>query len=74
VARAQKDGDLDEGEDAAQIAFELDAFLLMANMAFVLHNDRGVLDRARVAIVDRLHSVDGGTPASRERRPPGARR
>src|SRR5688572_2457965 len=37
AASAQHDGDLDASEDPAQLAFEFDAYLLMANMAFLLH-------------------------------------
>ncbi len=53
-ARAQRDGDLDAAEDPAQLAFELDAYLLMANMAYLLHNDPLTLQRARGAIRARL--------------------
>ena len=53
-ARAQRDGDLDAAEDPAQLAFELDAYLLMANMAYLLHNDPLTLQRARAAIRARL--------------------
>jgi AcrR family transcriptional regulator len=72
VARAQKDGDLDAAEDAAQVAFELDAFLLMANMGFVLHNDPQVLERARAAITFRLHAARP-IPGGRRRRPAARR-
>jgi AcrR family transcriptional regulator len=54
AARAQQDGDLDATEDPAQLAFELDAYLLMANMAYLLHNDPETLERARTAINARL--------------------
>lgn len=54
AARAQQDGYLDAGEDPAQVAFELDAYLLMANMAYLLHNDPLTLQRARAAIRARL--------------------
>jgi AcrR family transcriptional regulator len=54
AAGAQRDGDLDRAEDPAQLAFELDAYLLMANMAYLLHNDPHTLDRARTAIQARL--------------------
>jgi AcrR family transcriptional regulator len=54
AARAQEDGDIDAGEDAAQLAFELDAYLLMANMAYLLHSDPGTLTRARTAVHARL--------------------
>jgi len=54
AARAQREGDLDAAEEAAQLAFELDAYLLMANMAYLLHNDPLTLRRARAAIEARL--------------------
>ena len=54
VAQAQESGELDAGEDPAQLAFELDAFLLMGNTAFLLHNDPATLGRARSAITARL--------------------
>ena len=54
VAEAQRDGELDSSADPAQLAFEIDAYLLMANTAFLLHNDPATLDRARAAIQARL--------------------
>jgi AcrR family transcriptional regulator len=51
---AQAAGDLDKDESPAQLAFELDGHLLMANMVFVLHNDEGALDRARRGIEGRI--------------------
>jgi len=54
VAEAQRAGELDGGEDPAQLAFELDAFLLMGNTAFLLHNDPATLDQARAAVRARL--------------------
>jgi AcrR family transcriptional regulator len=54
AARAQEDGELDPGEEPAQLAFELDSYLLMANMAFVLSDDPDTVRRARAAIRARL--------------------
>jgi AcrR family transcriptional regulator len=54
VAQAQHDGELDPSDDAAQIAFELDAYLLMANTYFLLENEPASLDRARAAVRARL--------------------
>ena len=54
AVRAQHDGALDAAEDPAQVAFELDAYLLMANMAYLLHDDPLTLQRARAAIRARL--------------------
>ena len=54
AARAQRDGDLGDGEDPTQLVFELDAYLLMANMHFVLYGDPRTIERARVAVRERL--------------------
>jgi AcrR family transcriptional regulator len=54
AARAQQDGDVDAAEEPAQLAFELDAYLLMANMAYLLHNDPRTLEQARTAFRTRL--------------------
>jgi len=54
VVQAQRDRLIHKREDPAQLAFELDAFLLMGNTAFLLHNDPATLDRARAAVRDRL--------------------
>ena len=51
---AQSDGALDEAEDAEQLAFELDAYLLLANAQFVAGGEKAALDRARRAIRSRL--------------------
>jgi AcrR family transcriptional regulator len=59
AAQARRDGDLDADEDPAQLVFELDAFLLMANMAFVLDGDPQTLERARVAVRTRLERARG---------------
>jgi AcrR family transcriptional regulator len=54
VRDAQADGDLDRAEDAAQLAFEVDAYLLMANALYVAEQDPAPLERARRAIEGRL--------------------
>jgi AcrR family transcriptional regulator len=54
VLEAQEAGELDPGEDAGLLAFELDAFLKMGNSLWLLHGDRGGLDQARAAIRARL--------------------
>jgi AcrR family transcriptional regulator len=57
VAAAQERGELDADEDPAQLAFEIDAHLLMANTAFLLGTDPRALDRARIAIGQRLDAA-----------------
>ena len=50
VEQAQQEGTIDSREDAGQIAFELDAYLLLANAQYVAAADPTTLDRARRAI------------------------
>ena len=54
VGEAQQAGDLDPAEEPAQLAFEIEAYLLMANNAFVLEGDPLALERARRALRRRL--------------------
>jgi AcrR family transcriptional regulator len=51
---AQAEGAIDASEDAAQLAFEIDAYLLLANAQFVISAVSVPLDRARAAIERRL--------------------
>ncbi len=51
---AQVEGDLSPDEDPVQLAFELNAFLLLANANYVITHERAALDRARVALDTRL--------------------
>ena len=51
---AREEGTIDRTEDAGQLAFEINAFLLLANAAFVISGDKAQLDRARRAIDRRL--------------------
>jgi AcrR family transcriptional regulator len=54
IERAQELGELDPAEDPAQILFELDSLLLMANTSLVFFGDRTATERARTAVRDRL--------------------
>jgi AcrR family transcriptional regulator len=56
VEAARSEGAIDASEDAEQLAFEIDAYLLLANAAFVISGERAPLDRARRAIDRRLAS------------------
>jgi AcrR family transcriptional regulator len=53
VRDAQAAGELDD-EDPEQLAFELNAHLLMANTAFLLYDSPEAIARARTAIADRI--------------------
>jgi AcrR family transcriptional regulator len=57
---ALRAGQIDAAESPAQLAFETDAQLLMANMMFLLQNDPGALDRARKAIKARIANASQG--------------
>jgi AcrR family transcriptional regulator len=54
VREAQAAGSLSPEEDPSQLAFELDAYGLMGNTGFVLHDDPAYLEHARTAIRQRL--------------------
>jgi AcrR family transcriptional regulator len=54
VAAGQSAGELDHGADPAQIAFELNAYMVLGNMQFVASADRAALERVRRAVDTRL--------------------
>ena len=54
VKDAQAEGAIDRDEDPEQLAFELDAFLLMANAQFVVSQEPVPLERARRSLERRL--------------------
>jgi AcrR family transcriptional regulator len=54
VRDAQAEGAIDPSEDAGQLAFELDAYLLLANSQFVASQEAAPMERARRAIERRL--------------------
>ena len=57
-ARAAADsGELPAGTDPGQLAFELGVILAGTNIVSVLHDDKGVINRARAAIRSRLSPV-----------------
>jgi AcrR family transcriptional regulator len=58
---AQSEGEIDPAEDAEQLAFELDSYLLLANAQFVVSQERTPIDRARRALERRL---EGAAPAA----------
>jgi AcrR family transcriptional regulator len=54
VVAAQEAGEIDASLDAAQLVFELDAYLFLANTQFVASGDAAALQRARRAVESRL--------------------
>jgi AcrR family transcriptional regulator len=57
VHDAQAEGELDQAEDAEQIAFEIEAALFLANAQYVLVRTSEPLDRARRAIDRRIETA-----------------
>jgi AcrR family transcriptional regulator len=57
VAAAQAAGGLDPTADPSQIAFEINAYMVLGNMQFVAVSDRAALDRVRRAVEDRLGAL-----------------
>ena len=67
IRDAQADGVLDPKEDAAQLAFEVEAALFLANAQYVVARTSEAIDRARTAIKRRLASATTPTTARRGR-------
>ena len=63
VQDSQREGAIDPAEDGAQLAFELDAYLLLANAQFVASQESTPIDRARRALERRLRTAAPGTVA-----------
>jgi AcrR family transcriptional regulator len=57
VREAQDEGSVESDEDPTQIAFELDAYLLLANAQYVANGDPRALERARAAVARLLRST-----------------
>src|SRR5262245_9509346 len=54
VRQAQAEGDIDPSVDPEQLAFELEAHLLLANALFVARREPAPIERGRLAISNRL--------------------
>ncbi|MFI5026026.1 MAG: TetR/AcrR family transcriptional regulator [Solirubrobacterales bacterium] len=57
VRQAQAEGAVDPAEDPEQLAFEIDAYLSLANAQFALSQESAPLDRARGAVDDRIKAA-----------------
>jgi AcrR family transcriptional regulator len=57
VRDAQSEGAVDRAEDPAQVAFEIEAALFLANAQYVVARSREPIERARRAIEHRLPEV-----------------
>jgi hypothetical protein len=54
VVTAQETGEIDPSLDPAQLAFELDSYLFLANTQFVANREPFALERAQRAVESRL--------------------
>jgi AcrR family transcriptional regulator len=71
VRDAQADGAIDPAEDPAQISFEIEAALLLANAQYIVSRTPEPIERARRAIDRRLAAAGAPTPApARDASPP----
>jgi AcrR family transcriptional regulator len=57
MREAQSLGEIAPDLDAAQLAFETNALLVAANLAFPLFGDRRILERARIGVRERLRTA-----------------
>jgi AcrR family transcriptional regulator len=57
VVAAQANGELDPTPDPSQIAFELNAYMVLGNMQFVATSDHTALDRVRRAVDTRFRAL-----------------
>jgi hypothetical protein len=57
VVAAQAAGALDPAADPGQVAFELNAYMVLGNMQFVASSDAAALDRVRSAVDTRLGAL-----------------
>jgi AcrR family transcriptional regulator len=70
---AREAGELADGADPAQLAFELSAILAGANIVAVLHDDDSAIDRARRAVTARLAPPLSGPSSVANWTRPGSR-
>jgi AcrR family transcriptional regulator len=63
IRDAQADGALDAGEDPDQLAFDLNAYLLLANAQYVAMQKRMPIARAKTAIATRLAAAGAASDA-----------
>jgi hypothetical protein len=57
IREAQSLGEIPAEADPTQLAFETNAMLIGANLAFPLFGDPGILERARVGVRERLRAA-----------------
>jgi AcrR family transcriptional regulator len=65
IQDAKAEGAIDASEDPEQLAFELEAYLLLANALFVIGQSSAPIDQARRALKRRLAAAAPATGAGR---------
>ena len=68
VRDAQDEGAIDAAEDAHELAFELDAYLLLANAQFVISQEPTPIHQARRALQHRLAAASPAPDTGKSRR------
>ena len=68
VRDAQREGGIDRSEDPAQLVFEIEAAILLANFQYVVTRTSEPIERARRAVARRLAGSAGTTRAGRRGR------
>jgi AcrR family transcriptional regulator len=61
VREAQAEGAIDTSEDAAQLAFELNAYLSLANTQFAISQESAPIAQARRSLEERIRAAATGT-------------
>src|SRR3954453_8203545 len=70
VVAAQEQRDVDPAADPDQLVFEIQSALVLSNVLWVLSEDPGVFERARIAISSRIASARPDCPAGQYTAPP----
>jgi AcrR family transcriptional regulator len=70
LGQCREAGEIPRGADLNQTAFEITAMMLRANFAWVLTEDKNVLDHARVGVKNVLSRVAQATKSHGKRRSP----
>jgi hypothetical protein len=64
-----EDGEIPGDSDLEQLAFEITAMMLRSNFAWILTEDKRVLDQARVGVENVLSRVSQAVQSQAKRRP-----
>jgi AcrR family transcriptional regulator len=68
LRQASEDGEIQSGADVDQLVFEITAMMFRANFAWIVAEDEGVLDQARVGIRGILSRAADKSPTRKPRK------